>query len=128
MSWRMGTIIVMAVTATILLGWDVIVAFFNKTPNSLDTESGIIKGWFMKGWWVLAWAWGMLGGHFFMPGVFWKATTAFGISALVLSAVGLLLLGLWATPRISQKRWRVALRGFALMQFGILEGWLFFPQ
>lgn len=128
MSWRMGTLLIMAVTVFILIGWDIVVAFFNKVPNSQDTESGIIQGWFKVGLWPLAWAWGGLGGHFFMPGIFWTTTTTWGISALVLTGVALLLLGLWASPRISHTRWRVALRGFALMELGILEFWLFFPM
>jgi hypothetical protein len=127
MDWRNGTLLIMAVCTFVLLSWDIIVAL-NKVPNDEDTESGIIMGWFKVGLWPIAWAWGVLGAHLVMPGVLWKESSWVGISALVLTGVGLLALGLWATPKISHTRWRVALRGFGLLQLGILEGWLFFPQ
>ena len=125
---RYWTLVVMAVSVLLLIGWDIVVAFYNDTPNEEDTISGVLQGWFKIGIWPLAWAWGGLGSHLFRPGVFWTQPTSYSISALVLSGIGLLLLGLWASPRISQTRARVALRGLGLMMFGILEGWLFFPQ
>lgn len=127
MSWREYTIIIMGVTSCVLIIWDIIVALFNKV--SYDTESEIIQSWFIKkGIWPLAYGWGILGGHLFMPGVFWTFPTWTSYSILILTIIMSLVLGLWLTPRISQKRWRVALRGFALLELGILAGWLLWPQ
>lgn len=68
MDWKLGTLVVLGVSSGAILIWDIIVAT-NKVPNSEDTVSGIIKGWFVKkGVWPLAWIWGGLGVHFFVPG------------------------------------------------------------
>lgn len=126
MNWREYTIIIMAVSSGIIIGWDIIVAFFNDVKD--DTESEIIQGWFKNGVWPLAYLWGVLGGHFFMPGVLWTSSNLVSISMLVLITIILLVLGLLLSPRISHKRWRVAMRGLALLEFGILSGWLLWPQ
>ena len=87
MTWREGTMLVMAACVVVLIGWDIVVAFLNDTPNEEDTESGIIQGWFKVGIWPLAWAWGGLGAHFFMPGVAFTQVSTFGILVLLASGV-----------------------------------------
>lgn len=125
MSPRDWTILIMAIATVGLIGWDVYVAFFNRTPNKDDTISGILLGWSRRVW-ILPYAFGVLCGHLFLPGL-----GEIGLdriwSVIVLLSVGLVIsgLGLWITYR-RKLGWPV--QAPALLLGGIAMGHLFWPQ
>jgi len=124
---RTITIIIMAAVAAILIGWDIYVAVGNKVPNRRDTVSGITMGWSLKVW-FLPYAVGVLGGHLFMPGVLLDRVTKQGIAILIATAVGLTIVGVVHGDQLSNKKWRVALRAYGLLNLGMIMGHLFWPQ
>jgi len=63
---RAITIWLLIGVAVLLISWDIYVAFFNKTPNSKDTISGVVLGFAQKHP-VIPFAFGVLMGHFFWP-------------------------------------------------------------
>jgi len=124
---RTVTLIVMAVSAVLLIGWDIVVAFFNKVPNKKDTISGIMFGASLKVW-TLPYAFGVLGGHLFMPGVFLDTVRWWGLVLMTGLGIALALFGILRGHQLSQAKWRIALRAYGLLNAGIAMGWLFWTQ
>lgn len=122
---RIWTIIVMLTAGTLVIAWDIYVAFFNKQDNRLDTISGITLGWSMK-MWGLPFAFGVLGGHLFMTGSILTFVSWWGITILASLAIGLSVLGYFITK--NRTPWRTAVRGFGLILLGLVMGHLFWPQ
>jgi len=127
MDWREGTLWVMAVSGSVIIGWDIIVAFFNRVPNDEDTISGITMGASLK-FWTLPYAFGILGGHLFMPGVFMRSVTWWGMSIAVGMGISLGVFSLLYGARLAQSRCRVAIRAYGLLNLGLAVGWMFRPQ
>jgi len=124
---RTITLIVMAVSAVLLIGWDIVVAFFNKVPNDKDTISGITYGASLKVW-TIPYAVGVLCGHLFMPGVFLDTVRWWGVSILLAVGIGFGVFSLLRGKHLSQSKWRIALRGYGTLNAGIVMGWLFWTQ
>jgi len=124
MTPREWTIVIMSTAVLGLIGWDVYVAFFNKTSNAVDTISGITLGWSRKVW-ILPYAVGVLGGHLFWPR---GDNPLFGHSwsIPVLLATGLSVFGAgWAITR-KGKSW--TFQGPVVLLLGILAGHCLWPQ
>ena len=118
------TIAIMAVTALVLIGWDIYVAFFNRTPNEKDTISGILLGW-SKRVWVLPYAFGVLGGHLFVPRTgepFFGHVGSTGLLLVVGLAVG--IVGLFS--RRTDRPWPI--QSPFLLVLGAVMGHLFWSQ
>ena len=62
---RKVTLTLLAVSAAVLIGWDVYVAL-NDVPNDRDTISGIVLG-FARRHTIVPFAFGVLMGHLFWP-------------------------------------------------------------
>lgn len=127
MEYRTITLIVMGVCAVVLIGWDIVVAFFNKVPNTEDTISGITFGASLYAW-TIPYAFGALGGHLFMPGVFLESVRWWGMTILLGFGIALGVLGIAWGKRLNQVKWRVALRAYGVLNAGIVMGWLCWPQ
>lgn len=101
-------------TAVLLIVWDVYVCQFNDVPNRRDSISGQMKryGERMRS---IPFGWGMLGGHFWLPG-----------EPIIDKPWSLFLLGIVAfvVAVIPGKRWGAPL---ALL-LGVLCGRLLWPQ
>ena len=127
MEYRTITLIVMAVCASVLIGWDIVVAFFNKVPNEEDTISGITLGASIYAW-TIPYAFGALGGHLFMPGYFLEAVTWWGMTLLLGFGIALGVFGIAFGRKLNQGKGRVALRAYGVLNAGIVMGHLFWPQ
>ena len=127
MDWRTWTLVIMAVSAVVLIAWDIVVAFFNDTPNREDTISGITLGASLK-FWTLPYVFGALGGHLFMPGVFLESVTWWGMALLLGIGIGLGAFGIAFGERLSHTRARSSLRAWGVLNAGLLMGHLFWPQ
>jgi hypothetical protein len=126
MNWLMATSIFSAVMFAIIVGYDVVVAYFNDVPNSLDTISGRFRAW---GGVVLllAFAWSMLFGHFWGP--LKETLMPHKVSVPILLFVGwsIFLGGMalrWAGVTITTS-WILF---FAVLNVGALAGALLWPQ
>jgi hypothetical protein len=118
------TTIIMSVAFAGLIGWDVYVAFFNRQPNREDTISGILLGW-SKRVWILPYAFGVLGGHLFLPALFGPVVgQVFGVLVLVVSAALVTFAGI--AIRDAGRRW--PWQAPVLIVSGVLMGHLFWPQ
>lgn len=125
MTWRFWTVVVMAVASSVVIIWDIIVALNSKHLRR-DTVSGVTLSWANK-WWGLPFAFGVLGGHLFMRGVWFFPSPWFGGPALTVMAICLVLLGHHVTSD-DQPKWRHTVRAFALINFGLVSGHLLWPQ
>lgn len=124
MGYREATICVMAICAAVLIGWAVFVRFGNDETG--DTISALSLQASLSCW-VVPYAFGVLGGHLFMPGMPLPSTTWWSVLLLVVVGIMVGAVGIWKR-RLPFTKPQIIARAFGLMILGILCGHLFWPQ
>ena len=125
---RFWTIVVMGIGATLLIGWDIYVAFGNREPNERDTISGILLGW-GKGTWILPFAFGVLVGHLFLPASpisLVDCPRLLCIGVLLAQGLTITMVGVWMRKRWA--KWPWPYEAPALIVVGILSGHMLWYQ
>ncbi len=120
------TVVVMLIAAVLLIGWDVYVAFFNKEKK--DTISEIMMSTARaKGVWGLPFAFGVLGGHLFLPSSRPLLEQPLAAMVLIITAVVLTVSGM-----VYRRFWKYNPSWPAVMAFillgGIAAGFFLWPQ
>lgn len=124
MSARVWTIIILSVVATVLVAWDIYVAFFNQERK--DTVSKVLLDG-SKRVWLLPYAWGVMGGHLFFSSSTGPALGPWpSIIVLIGSGVLVSLIGCITIKKGWGWRWPVQVP--MLLFMGVIAGYLLWPQ
>jgi len=97
----------------LLISWDVLLAADSRKGNTISE----IVGNASRRWWIMAYGWGVVGGHLFVPAV-WDEPRWLAFGALAVAGAAALALGFLRVPF---HRW-------AALLLGGLHGWLLWGQ
>jgi hypothetical protein len=124
-TYRDLTIVVCCVLAALLITWDLFVLFGNNEPD--DTISAIALKESLT-FWLLPYAFGVIGGHLFMPGTPLPGQTWWRLLLLVVLGLLVGVTGCLLSRSLSTTKTRISLRAFGLLNLGIVAGHFMWPQ
>lgn len=123
MPYREVTIALVGLCAIVLIAWDLFVLLANDEEG--DTISEVLSKSGNR-FWTLPYAFGVIGGHLWMPGSPLPVATWWSVLLLVVLGVLAGVVGFFA-GRLPQPKLRIAGRAFGLLNLGLVAGALLWP-